>query len=68
MTVKKVLLIGSVGGLIGGAVSALLPSPVTLATFKPWASEDPVVRKTFWISIGLVSGLVLLTLMLFNSS
>jgi hypothetical protein len=47
--------IGIVAGLVAAVVSMLLPSPVTIATFKPWASADKSVRITFWTSIGLVS-------------
>ncbi len=37
--------------------SALFPSPVTLATFKPWKNPDPVVRKVFWASA--IAGILL---------
>ncbi len=56
---KRALKIGAIAGIVSAVVSMMLPSPTTIATFKPWAATDRSVRMTFWISIGIVSAVLL---------
>ncbi len=55
----RALKIGAIAGVVSAVVSMMLPSPTTIATFKPWAATDKTVRYTFWISIGIVSSVLL---------
>ncbi len=48
-----------VAGATGALVSSLLPSPTTIAKFKPWKDEDPIVRIVFWLSIGTAIALAI---------
>jgi hypothetical protein len=53
------LKIGAIAGVVSAVVSMMLPSPTTIATFKPWAATDRSVRYTFWGSIIIVTGVLL---------
>jgi len=55
----RALKIGAIAGVVSAVVSMMLPSPTTIATFKPWAATDKSVRYTFWISIGIVTTVLL---------
>lgn len=45
---------------IAAVVSAMFPSPITMAKFKPWADPDKVVRNAFWFSTIVSLGLLVL--------
>lgn len=49
----RVVKVGAIAGLTAAFVSALLPSPTTIAKFKPWSDSDKTVRTVFWVSIGV---------------
>jgi hypothetical protein len=55
----KALKIGAIAGVVSAVVSMMLPSPTTIATFKPWAATDRSVRYTFWGSIVIVTVVLL---------